>query len=180
MSTNRRYIGARYVPKFFEGVGGSAEWVSGVPYDPLTIVSYNNASYTSKKPVPATVGSPNENPEYWVLTGNYNAQVEEIKTEIDDVKTALSAVSTDVDSLKNKNKETGFILIGDSYGDESAYPDNIQTNIRSHLGDRLLFSACVAGNGFVKKMAVKRLGTVSWSSCKAFRKKSFLKLRILS
>ena len=79
----RQYIGARYVPKFFEGVGGSSDWVSGIPYEPLTIVTYLGTSFTSKKAVPATVGAPNENPDYWVVTGNYNAQVEEYRQMVE-------------------------------------------------------------------------------------------------
>lgn len=81
----RQYIGARYVPKFFEGDDGN-NWISGLTYEPLTIVTYNNTQYTSKKPVPATVGSPNLNPEYWVATGDYNAQVEEYREEVEEVK----------------------------------------------------------------------------------------------
>ena len=53
---NRQYIGARYVPKFFEGEGGSNTWAgSSVAYEALTVVTYLNNSYTSKKPVPAGV-----------------------------------------------------------------------------------------------------------------------------
>lgn len=74
----RQYIGARYVPLFYDGPEGN-NWQAGVAYDPLTIVTYLNTSYTSKKPVPAAVGNPQANPDYWVATGNYNAQVEEYR-----------------------------------------------------------------------------------------------------
>lgn len=80
----RQYIGARYVPKFFEGEGGSSDWVSGIPYEPLTIVTYLGTSFTSKKAVPVTAGAPNENPDYWVVTGNYNAQVEEYRQMVEE------------------------------------------------------------------------------------------------
>lgn len=79
----RQYIGARYVPKFFEGVGGSSEWVGGVEYEPLTIVTYLGNSYTSKKTVPSTIGAPNNNLNYWVNTGNYNAQIEEYQEAVE-------------------------------------------------------------------------------------------------
>lgn len=88
----RQYIGARYVPKFFEGVGGSSDWVSGVPYEPLTIVTYLGASFTSKKAVPATVGAPNENPDFWVVTGNYNAQVEEYRQAVEEYHEEVEGV----------------------------------------------------------------------------------------
>lgn len=75
MST-RQYIGARYVPKFFDR-NNSAEWVSGVAYEALTIVTRLGNSYTSKIPVPTNIGAPESNPRYWVATGNYNEQLQE-------------------------------------------------------------------------------------------------------
>lgn len=78
----REYIGARYVPKFFENENGTPEWAPNVQYEPLTIVTYNMNSYTSKKPVPASVGNPSDNPTYWASTGNYNAQVEAYRQEV--------------------------------------------------------------------------------------------------
>ena len=84
----RQYVGARYVPKFADPVA----WASGTSYEAMTIVTYNNSSYTSKIPVPATVGDPADNPDYWALTGNYNAQVEqyrqETETQISNERTA--------------------------------------------------------------------------------------------
>lgn len=73
----RNYVGARYVPKFADPV----EWQANTSYEAMMIVTYNNSSYTSKIPVPPTVGNPAENSTYWALTGNYNAQVEEYRQE---------------------------------------------------------------------------------------------------
>ena len=73
----RQYVGARYVPKFASPV----EWAADTSYEALTIVTFNNASYTSKIQVPPTVGNPANNPKYWALTGNYNAQVEQYRQE---------------------------------------------------------------------------------------------------
>ena len=86
----RQYIGARYVPKFYEGEGGSNEWVYGVPYENLTIVTHLGNTYTSKKPVP--VGVQIDNTEYWVITGNYNAQVEEYRKEVSYIKAKLDGI----------------------------------------------------------------------------------------
>lgn len=83
---NRQYIGARYVPIIYENSDGTSEWRSGVMYEPLTIVTYNGNSYTSKKPVPANVGNPSENTAYWASTGNYNAQVESLRQEVEEYK----------------------------------------------------------------------------------------------
>ena len=88
-----QYVGARYVPKFADPVA----WASGTSYEAMTIVTYNNSSYTSKIPVPAMVGNPADNPDYWALTGNYNAQVEQYRQEVakaaEDAATATQAVN---------------------------------------------------------------------------------------
>jgi hypothetical protein len=82
----RQYIGARYVP-IIDG-----EYNSEKVYEPLTIVTYNGSSYTSKKSVPA--GTLPTNTEYWALTGNYNAQVEAYRQEVLDFKEELSTYVT--------------------------------------------------------------------------------------
>ena len=60
----RQYIGARYVTKIYENSldPSNAEWEASVTYEPLTLVTYNNGSYLSKKEVPGTVGDPASNP----------------------------------------------------------------------------------------------------------------------
>ena len=88
-----QYVGARYVPKFADPV----EWQSNTSYEALTIVTYNNASYTSKIPVPATVGNPAENGSYWVVTGNYNGQVEQYRQETEEVKNSLSSMDSKIE-----------------------------------------------------------------------------------
>ena len=86
----KQYVGARYVPKFASPV----EWASNTSYEALTIVTFNNASYTSKVPVPPTVGNPANNPQYWALTGNYNAQVEQYRQETETVSNNLTTEIT--------------------------------------------------------------------------------------
>lgn len=90
---NRQYIGARYVPKFADPV----EWDKLRSYEGLTIVTYAGTSYTSKKPVP--VGIELNNAEYWVVTGNYNEQVESYRQETELLK-------NNVDKL---NKISSFV-----------------------------------------------------------------------
>ena len=92
----RNYVGARYVPKFADPV----EWQANTSYEAMVIVTYNNASYTSKIPVPPTVGNPAENSTYWALTGNYNAQVEEYRQETADIKTKVNTNISDISVLK--------------------------------------------------------------------------------
>ena len=75
----RQYIGARYVPMFANPV----EWDNQRTFEPLTIVTYMGASYTSKKQVPAGIKPTDIN--YWACTGNYNAQVQEYREAVDGV-----------------------------------------------------------------------------------------------
>lgn len=84
MSDIIQYVGARYVPLFADPI----EWNSSATYEPLTIVTYMNASYTSRKQVPAGIEPTNN--EYWALTGNYNAQVEEYRQEVESLKTSFN------------------------------------------------------------------------------------------
>lgn len=108
-----QYVGARYVPKFFEGAGGSSEWVSGVAYEPLTIVTYLNSSYTSKKQVPVGIGSPNLNPNYWVNTGNYNEQVEEYREIVDELSVEVEGIADDVETI---NFKTSYYVTPEEFG----------------------------------------------------------------
>lgn len=70
-----QYIGARYVPILADPV----EWSSTKTYEPLTIVTHEGNSYTSRQFVP--VGIDIDNGKFWALTGNYNAQVEQYRRE---------------------------------------------------------------------------------------------------
>ena len=90
----KQYVGARYVPKF----ASPLEWAADTSYEALTIVTFNNASYTSKIQVPPTVGNPANNPKYWALTGNYNAQVEQYRQVAETIGNNLN---TEIKNLKN-------------------------------------------------------------------------------
>lgn len=107
----RQYIGARYVPKFYENSLGTSEWAGGVIYEPLTIVTYNGNSYTSKKLVPANIGDPSANPAYWAPTGLYNAQVEALRQQFVQLSEDVAAAESDLSLIKNRR----FIFIGDSW-----------------------------------------------------------------
>ena len=101
----RQYIGARYVPKFFDW-DGSPEWRSGVAYEALTVVTRNGNSYTSKIPVPSNIGAPESNPEYWVSTGVYNTQVEQYRQETLNYNNEVKQYKTETDAnFKKYNDE---------------------------------------------------------------------------
>lgn len=71
-----QYIGARYVPLFADPI----EWDNTKQYEPLTIVTNSGNSYTSRQFVPSGIEITNE--EFWALTGNYNAQIEQYRNEV--------------------------------------------------------------------------------------------------
>lgn len=110
------YIGARYVPKF------DGDWDNTKEYEPLMIVSYQGNSYTSKTFVPKSVAITDE--KYWACTGNYNAQVEAYRQEVENL-------SNDVDELDNILSNTKLTIIRDfqsvrlcryeNYGAQSLY-----------------------------------------------------------
>lgn len=91
-----QYIGARYVPKFYTNSvdPDSIEWEADVAYEPITVVSYMGDSYTSKIPVPATVGNPADNPHYWARTGQFNAAIAALQEEMQAVKLRVTDLET--------------------------------------------------------------------------------------
>ena len=71
---SRQYIGARYLPII---VG---DWDITKEYEPLMVVYYNGASYTSKTYIPTGIDISNTN--YWALSADYNAQVAAYRAEV--------------------------------------------------------------------------------------------------
>lgn len=113
-----QYIGARYVPKFYENSDGTNEWRSGVIYEPLTIVTYNGNSYTSKKPVPANIGNPSANPDYWVATGSYNSQIEQLTEIVEAMGAQVDAASEKADDVERDLQGlTDNIVVLKNYGE---------------------------------------------------------------
>lgn len=117
---NNIYIGNRYVPVFANPV----EWDNLREYEALTIVTYNGTAYTSRQRVP--VGTALSNTEYWVVTGNYNAQVEQYRQDVANVvsdlndfetETAGNFTAVDTKLSKKANNLSGrkFLFVGDSY-----------------------------------------------------------------
>ena len=84
-----QYIGARYVPLFAEPI----EWDKTKQYEPLTIVTANGNSYTSRQFVPT--GIEITNGAFWALTGNFNAQVEQYRKEVIAYDGRITAAQTD-------------------------------------------------------------------------------------
>ena len=86
-----QYIGSRYVPLF----ANPYEWDDTREYEPLTVVYSNGNSYTSKQYVPT--GTPLTDENYWVITGNYNAQVEQYRKETKAVSDKYDTIAKNAD-----------------------------------------------------------------------------------
>ena len=160
MAAATQYIGARYVPYFYLNSDCTNDWRSGVEYEPLTVVTYNGNSYTSRLGVPATVGNPSENPEYWVITGNFNAQLANIISWKDTAAEELEylakgAVNVLSLGVKNDGSEDCSTIINNATAANALYfpvgvyrvdaPIQLQSPIYGELSTRMIdnHSSCI-------------------------------------
>lgn len=92
------YIGMRYVPEFADPV----EWDATMQteYEYLKIVTWQGNSYTSRTWVPKNI--PITNTDYWILTGNYNAQVEAYRKEVQEFDGRITAVEQCCNTFKSQ------------------------------------------------------------------------------
>ena len=96
MAYNRKYIGARYVPKFADPI----DWDDDYSYEPLMIVMHEGDTYTSAQFVPAGIAITNT--DYWVKTADYNAQIAQFADDLDAFELQLDSIGDDVDALENR------------------------------------------------------------------------------
>ena len=96
--SERVYIGARYVPLFM------GEWDNTKSYEPLSIVSNDGNSYTSRQAVP--VGIDIDNTVYWAMTGVIDAQVGALSNRMD-------AAESDIDALEGVVGDSSAGLVKD-------------------------------------------------------------------
>lgn len=113
-----QYIGARYVPLFAD----PAEWDNTRAYEPLTIVLYQGDSYTSAQAVP--VGIDITNTEFWKLTGNYNAQIETYRAEVEQFEGRITdnaeAIATEQSARESADSSLGERIDAEQSARESA------------------------------------------------------------
>ena len=95
---NRQYVGARYVPKIM------GEWNKALQYEALSIVTHLGNSFTSKVPVPVNIDITNT--DYWVNTGNYNAQVEAYRKDSLEAKQLANNTNADLQTFKKNQTST--------------------------------------------------------------------------
>ena len=98
----REYIGARYVPIF----ANPLTWDNTRDYEPLTIVQYQGNSYTSRQYVPIGIDILNE--AFWALTGNYNAQVEQYRTEVQSFNNRITENTSNIATLSEIIPDNAF------------------------------------------------------------------------
>lgn len=98
----REYVGARYVPIV---VG---EWDNTRTYEPLMVVTYQGNSYTSRQYVPTGIEITNES--YWVLSANYNAQVEAYRQEVAAFDSRITNNTTNIanETTARQNADTAI------------------------------------------------------------------------
>lgn len=127
LSGQNVYVGHRYKPKMF------GEWDNTQIYEPLSIVQYQGASYTSRQYVPAGIELTNE--EYWAVTGNYNVQVEQYRQDVRNLENDVNTFNT---QLAKTNDEiainVGSIIHPDRY--EGTDGEKIQQAINESLVSR--------------------------------------------
>lgn len=147
----RQYIGARYVPLFGRKDEESIEWDNTAPYEPLTIVLYQGNSYTSRQFVP--VGVEITNQEFWAITGNYNAQVEQYRRETaaareiaDNALDAANNAQNDINTLLPKTDFDAENTVKNAIDAANATANNAQNDI-----DTLLPKADFDAENTVKK-----------------------------
>lgn len=90
-----QYIGARYVPKYYQNSQdpSSSEWESGKVYEALTVVTWNDVSYTAKIPVPANIGAPDLFPAYWVKNADMPAAIHALQEEVNDLSDKVDGMA---------------------------------------------------------------------------------------
>lgn len=119
------YVGARYVP-IFDG-----DWNINKEYEPLVIVQYQGASYTSKTYVPT--GTQITNTVYWALTGNYNAQVQAYRDEVFTFNDRINANAGDISSLKTRMSTAEGNI--ESLQSHMGTAESNISSLQEHMGD---------------------------------------------
>lgn len=129
----RQYIGARYVPMFFENSAtGDSTWAANTRYEPLTNVTWNGCTYTSKIVVPPAVGNPAENPHYWVLTSSSSERLENLERTVAGLEDTVEDIGDSVDGIDARFTNGILNLLNGGTGADNADSAKINLGL-SHL-----------------------------------------------
>lgn len=94
----KKYIGARYAPKFM------GAWDKTKEYAALSVVYANEQSYVSRKTVPANTEITNT--EFWIMSADWNAQVTQYNQNVERYEKEVLKYSDTVNSLVGKTVYT--------------------------------------------------------------------------
>lgn len=95
----KKYIGARYAPKFM------GAWDKASEYAALSVVYTNEQSYVSRKTVPANTEITNT--EFWVKSADWNAQVTQYNQNVEQYQANVERYNQNVETY-NVNVENFF------------------------------------------------------------------------
>lgn len=129
----REYIGARYVPVF----ANPPEWNDTRGYEPLTIVLHQGNSFTSTQYVPTGIDI--KNTEYWLETGNWNAQIEAYREEVLRFDARITQNANGIEANKaaiaseTTDRENADTAIRNLITDEETARKAADTELRSDL-----------------------------------------------
>lgn len=94
----KKYIGARYTPKFM------GAWDKASEYAALSVVYTNDQSYVSRKTVPANTEITNT--EFWIKSADWNAQVAQYSQNVERYEKEVLKYSDTVNDLAGKTVYT--------------------------------------------------------------------------
>ena len=94
----KKYIGARYSPKFM------GAWDKSSEYAALSVVYANEQSYVSRKTVPANTEITNT--EFWIKSADWNAQVKQYNQNVERYENEVKGYAETVNDLVGKTVYT--------------------------------------------------------------------------
>ena len=166
------YVGHRYVPKIM------GEWDNSNDYEGLSIVTHQGASYTSKKRVPVGIDIKNE--EFWVVTGNYDSQVENYRKEVkameerveDSLKVTVKKDELTVNVMDHGAKRDGVTVDSDAIDNAIEYALEHKINVYLPAGryliNRTIYTKGVSIYGDKGNIFTDDQGTIIECSNKGF------------
>lgn len=89
----KKYIGARYAPKFM------GAWDKSSEYAALSVVYANEQSYVSRKTVPANTEITNT--EFWIKSADWNAQVTRYNQNVESYQANVERYNQNVETYTN-------------------------------------------------------------------------------
>lgn len=146
----KKYIGARYTPKFM------GAWDKSSEYAALSVVYTNEQSYVSRKTVPANTEITNT--EFWIKSADWNAQVTQYNQNVEQYKANVERY--------NQNVETYNQAVNQFYADTLHSYDTKAEMVADRslkLGDTLL----TCGNAAIGDGSGSFYQVVSETSAKA-------------